>query len=790
MRINSQLKVVSYVTAFTFIIMIPLLIGTFLEFNHSRSDYVLTESINRQLSKSHSLRNQYILYYNQYVLEQLAAQETEIDVLLQRARLHFTDDDFQQSLQQMPARIKRIRSIFDRIVKNQERMATIDIDQRSTYAELEKRLTSQLLLKTSEAEQIIYSMLNNEALRIQEDYEKLVIITTLFAILLAVTIIAVMTQLGRMINKKLAYLHEGAKIVADGDLNYRLHDVGHDEFSELAESINSVTTNLQSFTQKLKSEIHVRKNAEKNLQIAHDELELRVTARTQELKASEKHLENILKLAPAAIVIVNSNKSIRYFNQAAESIFCYRAKEIIGQSFDLLMPEKFRLRHRKLVETFENSEQVNLTMGNRQEIVGLRKSGEEFPATASVSKLEIAGDTVFTVMLADITERKASEAQLIQADKLATLGTLAAGTSHELRQPLNIIRLLVQSDLMDIEQGSTKVTMYVEDLEKIDAQIQRMSDIISHLNIYSRKELLPAEPFLPNIVVRQALTLIHQQFASENIHIEHSIPDTCGSVNGSAVQMEQVVLNLLSNAHDAVTERLSNVEASDKSHQSTINIELTEGDDQITLTVTDNGGGIRESELSRVFDPFYTNKEVGKGTGLGLSVSHSIIQSMGGNIKAYNIADGACFKIVLPCLKLLQAGSENSSSYNLQMPQVDRHKKSILIVEDEEQAAATLAKMLRKDGHEVFTVNNGIDALKKFRESPISIVVTDLQLPGMNGEELVVKLREISPDIPIIVTTGKTNIEEDVNNFLNHKLTYLLKKPISVNDLTNLILQD
>lgn len=294
MRINTKLKAISWGTGVVVILMIPTLLWAFLEFNQTKSNYLLAESINRQYIKSNSLRNQYFLYYNQYVLEQLDAKKTADEVLLQRARKQFTDKENLQLLQQLPKHIEKVNKIFDRTVKNYSLMVISNAEQRSIYAELEKRLISQLLLKASEIEQILFNVLNNATTRIQKDYEKLVIITIVFTALLASTIIIVMTQLGRMISRRLVHLHRGARVVANGNLNYRIDDKGSDEFSELAQSINFMTGNLQLFTQKLESEIHMRKITEEKLIEAKMTAEIANSAKSQFLSRMSHELRTPL----------------------------------------------------------------------------------------------------------------------------------------------------------------------------------------------------------------------------------------------------------------------------------------------------------------------------------------------------------------------------------------------------------------------------------------------------------------------------------------------------------------
>ncbi len=274
--------------------MISLLIWGFQEFNQTKSNYLLIESMYRHNVERNSLRNQYFLYYNPYVLEQLNSEKAGFEALIQQAESQFTEIENRQLLRQLPRNNKKINTIFRRIVENHERMVVSDTEQRVIYEELEKRLISQFLLKISEVEQIFRSLLNDANNRIQQDYQKLVIITISFTTLLAITILVVMSQLSRMFSRRLVSLHEGAAIVANGELNYRINEHGHDEFSELAQSINFMTGNLQIFTQKLESEIQVRKETEEELIEAKLASEIANSAKSQFLSRMSHELRTPL----------------------------------------------------------------------------------------------------------------------------------------------------------------------------------------------------------------------------------------------------------------------------------------------------------------------------------------------------------------------------------------------------------------------------------------------------------------------------------------------------------------
>ncbi len=243
----------------------------------------------------------------------------------------------------------------------------------------------------------------------------------------------------------------------------------------------------------------------------------------------------------------------------------------------------------------------------------------------------------------DITEAKTMQAQLIQSSKMAILGEMATGVAHELNQPLNIIRMAVNN----IQRKSVKNAagpQYLSDkLEKIDNQIVRASAIIDHMRIFGRKSGRTPMPLGPKQIVESTLGLVGEQLRLANIEVVSEIPDDCHCIVGHQVQVEQVLLNLIGNARDS----LENSEGENKR----ISITVGESGEFVYIALEDNGGGIDPDVLPRIFEPFYTTKEVGKGTGLGLSISYGIINDMGGTITASNTEDGARFVISLPLCK-------------------------------------------------------------------------------------------------------------------------------------------
>jgi len=397
-----------------------------------------------------------------------------------------------------------------------------------------------------------------------------------------------------------------------------------------------------TYVEGILEDITERRHAEARVKQLNEELERLVEERTQELHLA---LDNMT----GGIFMIDRDFTVRMASPSYAATFELPAELVrVGESAAKII--KFRAERgdygpgdsKVLIER-------RLELYRRQQATTIE---DTLPGGKIVevhfSPLENGG---FVNVFNDITARRNTERQLVQADKLATLGTLAAGTAHELAQPLNIIRLTTDSILYDLNEADAAVTVETEDLRTVVAQVLRMAEIIDHMRIFSRKEDVAAEPFMPTEVITNVLNLIEKQFASIDIALESTVPENSALVSGSAGQLEQVILNLIANARDAV-EASRTSDAAAVMSPGKINVALTEDNalNQVVITVADNGGGIDEDVLKNIFDPFFTTKEVGEGTGLGLSVSYSIITAMGGTITARNSGEGVHFSINLPRL--------------------------------------------------------------------------------------------------------------------------------------------
>ena len=252
----------------------------------------------------------------------------------------------------------------------------------------------------------------------------------------------------------------------------------------------------------------------------------------------------------------------------------------------------------------------------------------------------------------DITKRKELEAQLIQSSKMATLGEMATGVAHELNQPLNVIRMAAANSRAKLEKDGADAAYLLRKLDRIEEQIARAAEITDHMRVFGRKSSGGLAPIKLGEVVRNCIVLVGEPLRHAEISLINNIPDDAPMVMGHRIQLEQVLLNLINNAKDALLSR--------GVHAPWIRLDLEQDEHAGTtsITVADNGEGIDENILNRVFEPFFTTKDVGEGTGLGLSISFGIVESMGGEIHADNTQDGALFTVILPASKTAELNPE------------------------------------------------------------------------------------------------------------------------------------
>ncbi len=346
-------------------------------------------------------------------------------------------------------------------------------------------------------------------------------------------------------------------------------------------------------------------------------------------------LEIILDNIPHMLCVKDANKlHFTRFNKAGEVLLGIPRDKVLGKTdYEVFGKEQAELFTRSDQTALESKFPIDIQEEDVQTTHGLR-----FLRTRKVVIRDESGNPEYILGVSeDITERKQTQAVLMQSSKMASLGEMATGVAHELNQPLNIIRMASGNILRRIKKSSLDEDYLCSKLERIDEQTQRASAIIDHMQMFGRRADFTMIILDPREIVHSVLGLIGEQLHLANIDIKLELPESCPSIEGEQIQIEQVLLNLLTNARDALQSREV---GEDKRIWIRVDTEVA---GQVSIIVEDTGGGISENIKDRIFEPFFTTKEVGQGTGLGLAISYGIIREMGGSIDVLNTDLGVRF---------------------------------------------------------------------------------------------------------------------------------------------------
>jgi two-component system cell cycle sensor histidine kinase/response regulator CckA len=494
----------------------------------------------------------------------------------------------------------------------------------------------------------------------------------------------------------------------------------------------------------------------------------------RDLAESEERYRSLIEMTPDAI-LVHSKGTILYANPAADRVFGLEGQSLIGHSvIDLVPPDTREMIARRVA----NPPTGKVLAEHRMQ----RMDGLPFDAEIVGSSVAYHGHPARFLVIRDVTERRQVQEQLVQTSKLATLGEMAAGLVHELSQPLNIIRLTAEGALLFIERGKATPEWQAQQFELIAEQSQRTAEIIDDIRIFSRRDTSPIQVFDAIGAVRSALSVLEGQMRPDEIEIETDLPEQPVPVRGRRVQLEQVVMNLLSNAHHALKEKQ---DSDTGGWAATVSISAARRGNNVLITVEDTGPGIPPQVRSRIFEPFFTTKEAGRGTGLGLSVSFGIINSMGGRLEIKDRPVGACFTITLPVDDMAAVAVEEEREAPRPLPQQTGH---IMVVDDEQTAAATVGRYLEELGHRITLCTSGSQAYDTFMRDPADVVITDLRMPSGGGEKLVERLRDFDPLLPIVIVTGHLGATERLAENLQDDRCTVLKKPVALARLGDIVI--
>lgn len=365
----------------------------------------------------------------------------------------------------------------------------------------------------------------------------------------------------------------------------------------------------------------------------------------------------------------------------------------------------------------------------------------------------------------DITEQRLLEQQLIQAEKLTSLGEMLSGVAHELNNPLTGI--IGFSELMLDKEPPQKIK---KDIQKINSEALRCKKIVQNLLTFARRHKPERELININDIIQMTLELREYDLRVNNISVVTNLDMAMPMTMADSYQIQQVFLNIVNNAQQAML---------DDKGKGTLTISTSHKNSVITIKFTDTGPGIAAENINRIFDPFFTTKGVGKGTGLGLSISYGLIKEHGGNIYVMSRnKKGTTFTIELPVVKGKEHIAEEKEKAAI-TPAVIANKK-IIAVDDEPVILELIKEILGKEGHEVDTASSGKALLKMIKEKKYDLLISDVKMPDMSGIELLSRIKKADPELAkrVILATGDSSGEDIIKKGVGY-----LPKPFTVDKL-------
>jgi two-component system, LuxR family, sensor kinase FixL len=362
---------------------------------------------------------------------------------------------------------------------------------------------------------------------------------------------------------------------------------------------------------------------------------------------SQAEVQAILETAVDAIIMIDEHGAIENFNTAASNLFGYSKDEILGQSVTLLMPEPHRARHGDYMRRYLETGQRQI-IGIGRELEALTRSGKRIPVYLAVSEIELEGRRSFTGIIRDLSEQYAArEALSEQREKLAhvgrlsTMGEMTASIAHEINQPLTAISMYAQSSLKLIQRGNPDLEKLAVALDKLNTQSLRAGAIIERIQRFARPQQRQRELLEINELMKELVKLAEGDARLHNVTITFDLEDGLPPVFCDAIQIQQVALNLIRNAIDAMTD----IGCRNGSAMAITSRSLPSG--AIEVSVVDQGPGVAQDQSKLLFKPFHTTKK--EGMGMGLSICRTIIGEHGGELAFRNNPDvGSTFYFTLP----------------------------------------------------------------------------------------------------------------------------------------------
>lgn len=468
-------------------------------------------------------------------------------------------------------------------------------------------------------------------------------------------------------------------------------------------------------------------------------------------------LEHIYNTSPVGLCMMDTDLRFVRINKKMAVINGKPVSEHIGRHLNDVLPEiasEVEPIYRKVIESGEPK--LNFEVGGTtpaQPDVERHWLVSYYPVRSTDGIMLGVG----TVVL-EITEQKRAEKEraelerkLRQAQKIEALGVLAGGIAHDFNNILVSVIGYTELALMDVPEG----TQLQENLREVLVAGTRARDLVKQILTFGRRAEKDAEPVQINPLVKEAIKMLRSTIPA-SIDIKEHVSRETLAINADATQIHQVIVNLATNAAHAMDKKGGAMEIGLDAVRFDESVKARYPDlepgDYVRLSVSDNGTGIPEKYMNKIFDPYFTTKDKGKGTGLGLAVVHGIVKSHNGHIMVYSEAEkGTRVLVYLPLVK--QSSTDLPFSGSEQLPM---GAERILVVDDEPSIVEMQKQSLERLGYTVETRTGSLEALKAFRSAPdrFDLVITDMTMPNMTGDKLALEIKNIQPNVPVILCTG------------------------------------
>lgn len=496
----------------------------------------------------------------------------------------------------------------------------------------------------------------------------------------------------------------------------------------------------------------------------------REIAERSKAEASLRKFSVAVEHSPLSIVITDTNGTIEYVNQHFVALTGYSLVESIGANPRILKAgETSSEEYKRLWDTI-------LAGGEwRGEFHNRKKDGVLFWEQAYISPIRDKNNRItnFIAIKEDITDRKQLESQLRHSQKMEAIGQLAGGIAHDFNNILTAI--IGYASIMQLKLADTSPLK--KNAEQIAATAERGAALTQGLLAFSRKQA--TNPMLVNL--NEILGRVHQlllRLISEDINLEIILSPQALPVMADSVQIEQVLMNLATNARDALPKGGAIVITADRikiDSDFVLSSGFGQPGEYALLTFTDNGEGMEGEVVKRIFEPFYTTKELGKGTGLGLSIVYGIIKKHGGYITCHSkVGAGTSFHVYLP-LVTESPLSEEKVSAGSSMP--EKGADVILVAEDNEIARDFSKDILEEFGYSVLLARDGEETLEVFKENinRIDLIILDVIMPKLNGREVYDAVMAIAPSMKILFCSGYSKEDIVSQGALGQEMNFLAK---------------